>query len=75
MSRTDFKTVLRIDLKTVQTEKSGLSKLMASGCGLIRGGLRPGLGLRCGWFHSLFIDSLVDSLSRVLGLFEDQMLN
>ena len=33
---------------------------MASVCGLIQGGLRSGLGLRCGWFHSLFIDSLVD---------------
>ena len=33
---------------------------MASVCGLIQSGLRSGLGLRCGWFHSLFIDSLVD---------------
>ena len=45
--------------------------MMASVCGLIRGGLRPGLGLHCGWFDSLFIDSLVDCLNLVLGQFED----
>ena len=44
---------------------------MASVCGLIRGDLRPDLGLYCGWFHSLFIDSLVDRLSPFFGLFGD----
>ena len=38
---------------------------------MIRGYLRPILRLLGGWFHSLFIDSLVDCLSLVLGLFGD----
>ena len=45
--------------------------MMASVCGLIWGDLRRYLGLRCGWFHSLFLDSLMDYLSPVLGLFGD----
>ena len=45
--------------------------MMASVCGLIHGGLRSYLGLCCGWFHSLFIDSLMNYLSPVLGLFGD----
>ena len=44
---------------------------MASVYGLIQGCLKPDLGLRCGWFNSLFIYSFVDSLSPILGLFRD----
>ena len=42
--------------------------MMANVCGLIQGSLRPGLGLCCSWFHSLFKNSHVDCLSPILGL-------